>query len=127
MLALPTAAALGQTSSGPETTVRDGVFNADQAKRGRSIYDTKCASCHDGGTMGPELWGDAFLERWENKSVGALFAQIQTTMPEDTPGSLKDSEVLDLIAYVLQTNGFPPGEKTLENTSGLTTMKFVRK
>jgi mono/diheme cytochrome c family protein len=121
------AVAAGQTPSGTETTVRDGVFNQEQAKRGRTTYDTKCASCHDGGTMGPELWGDPFLAQWENKDVGAFFSRIQTTMPEDAPGSLSESDALDVVAYVLQTNGFPAGDKAIPNATALATMKFVRK
>ena len=77
--------------------------------------------------MGPELWGDAFLAQWENKDVGAFFTRIQTTMPEDAPGSISEAEVLDIIAYVLQTNGFPAGDKAIESASALATMKFVRK
>jgi mono/diheme cytochrome c family protein len=121
------AAASGQTPSGTEATVRDGVYDQEQAKRGRTAYDAKCASCHDGGTMGPELWGDPFLAQWENKYVGAFFTRIQTTMPEDAPGSLSESDVLDVVAYVLQTNGFPSGDKAIPNASALATMKFVRK
>src|SRR5438093_7709016 len=82
------AVASAQNSPGAEATVRDGVYSAEQAKRGRTTYDTKCASCHDGGTMGPELWGDPFLSQWDGKTAGAFFSRIQTTMPEDAPGTL---------------------------------------
>src|SRR5436190_8683983 len=81
------AVASAQSAPGTETTVRDGVYSAAQAKRGRATYDTKCASCHDGGTMGPELWGDQFQAQWDNKLVGGFFSRIQTTMPEDAPGT----------------------------------------
>lgn len=117
----------GQTPGGTETTVGDGVYNQEQAKRGRTAYDAKCASCHDGGTMGPELWGDAFQAQWENQYVRAFFNRIQTTMPEDAPGSMSENDVLDVIAYVLQTNGFPAGDKAIESASALASMKFVRK
>jgi mono/diheme cytochrome c family protein len=117
----------GQAAGDTETTVADGVYNQDQAKRGRTAYDAKCASCHDGGTMGPELWGDAFQAQWENKYVREFFGRTQTTMPEDAPGTLSENEVLDIIAYVLQTNGFPAGDKAIESANALTTMKFVRK
>ena len=110
-----------------ETTVRDNVYSEEQSKRGRVAYDAKCASCHDGGTMGPELWGDPFLAQWENKSAGEFFTRIETTMPEDAPGTLGESEVLDIIAYVLQTNGFPAGDKAIESRNALATMKLVRK
>lgn len=123
------AAASGQTTATTTagTTVGDKVFSADQAKRGRASYDGKCASCHDGGTMGPELWGDPFLTQWENKEVASFYNRIQTTMPEDAPGTLSESEVLDIIAYVLQTNGFPAGEKPIDSKNALATMKFVKK
>src|SRR5919107_1355372 len=81
-------AATGQAPA--ETTVRDKVYSQEQSKRGRAAYDGKCASCHDGGTMGPELWGEAFLTQWENKDVASFFTRIQTTMPEDAPGTLGD-------------------------------------
>ena len=122
------AAASGQsTTTTTAETVADRVFSADQAKRGRASYDGKCASCHDGGTMGPELWGDPFLTQWENKDVASLFTRIQTTMPEDAPGTLAEKEVLDIIAYVIQTNGFPAGDNELASKDALARMKFVRK
>jgi len=39
----------------------EGVFTADQAKRGENIYKEQCAACHDftkGGPnkVGPNLW-----------------------------------------------------------------------
>jgi hypothetical protein len=77
--------------------------------------------------MGPELWGDPFLTQWENKDVASLFTRIQTTMPEDAPGTLAEKEVLDIIAYVIQTNGFPAGDNELASKDALARMKFVRK
>jgi len=121
------ASAQTTTTTTAGTTVGDRVFNADQAKRGRAAYDGKCASCHDGGTMGPELWGDPFLTQWENKDVASFFARIQTTMPEDAPGTLADKDVLDIIAYVIQTNGFPAGDNELASKDALAKLKFVRK
>jgi cytochrome c5 len=116
----------GQTGR-KETTVRDAVYSADQAKRGRAVYVDKCASCHDGGTMGPELWGDTFLAQRANKNVRGFYDRIQNTMPEDDPGSLTSGELLDIIAFVIQQNGFPAGEKPIENADALNLMKFVEK
>jgi len=127
VMAAGVAAAVAGQPAGSDVTVRDKVYSQEQSKRGRASYDGKCASCHDGGTMGPELWGDAFLTQWENKDVGAFFTRIQTTMPEDAPGSLGEKEVLDIIAYVIQTNGFPAGDTEIESKAALATMKFVKK
>jgi hypothetical protein len=113
-------------TSGGDKTVRDKVYSLDQAKGGKPTYDNKCASCHDGGTMGPELWGDSFLTTWDGKTVATFYERIQTTMPEDSPGTLTETELLNVIAYVLQTNGFPAGDAAMQNGSALATMKFVR-
>src|SRR5262249_30818071 len=104
-----------------DSTVRDKVYSPDQSKAGKATYDAKCAGCHDGGAMGPELWGDPFLTSWENKTVGTFFERIKTTMPEDSPGSLSDAEILNVIAYVLQTNGFAAGDAAMQNGSALAT------
>jgi mono/diheme cytochrome c family protein len=127
VLLIAAAVSSAQISSGTESTVRDGVYTAEQATRGRTTYDAKCAACHDGGTMGPELWGDPFLAQWDNKFVGEFYTRIRNTMPEDAPGTLGEQDTLDIIAYVLQTNGFPPGDRAIPNANALATMKFVRK
>jgi len=124
---LAVAALSAQTPSGTPATVRDGVYSDDQAGRGKTTYDTKCASCHDGGTMGPELWGDPFLASWENKTAGDFFTRIKNTMPEDAPGSLSETETVDVIAYVIKTNGFPAGDNSMPNERALASIKFVRK
>jgi len=125
-LAVPLAVgamAFGQSSR----TVRDGVYSDDQAKRGKTVYETKCASCHDGSSMGPQLKDDAFLEEWENKSVRTFYSRVLSTMPENDPGSLNETEVLDLIAYLLQAHGFPTGAKALESAGELDMLTFVKK
>ena len=127
LISLPIAIAASGQPAGADVTVRDKVYSQEQSKRGRASYDGKCASCHDGGTMGPELWGAPFLTQWENKEVASFYNRIQTTMPEDAPGTLSESEVLDIIAYVIQTNGFPAGDKELESAKALATIKFVKK
>ena len=116
-----------RVSAQAPATVRDGVYAEEQAARGKAVYDTKCASCHDGGTMGPELWGDPFLTSWENKALGDFFTRVKNTMPEDAPGSLSEKDVVDVIAYVIKTNGFAAGDKSLPNEGGLAAIKFVRK
>ena len=104
------------------------MYSQEQSKRGRASYDGKCASCHDGGTMGPELWGDAFLTQWENKDVGGFFTRIQTTMPEDAPGSLGEKRS----ARHHRLRAFRPTDsrqatRSIESAKALATMKFVTK
>jgi hypothetical protein len=57
--------------------------------------------------------GDAFLGRWDKKSVGALYDLVKTTMPEVAPGSLTERQYIDLVAYLLSENAFPAGKDEL--------------
>jgi Cytochrome C oxidase, cbb3-type, subunit III len=97
-------------------TVLDGVYTADQAKRGQAGYEAKCASCHRadlGGFSGPPLKGDLFMDRWREFKLSVLFDLIKTTMPADNPGGLSAVAYLDIQAYILQANEIPAGTKEL--------------
>jgi len=49
----------------------------------------------------------------EQKGVAAVFDYMKATMPADDPSSLKDAEYLDILAFLIQANGFPPGSREL--------------
>jgi cytochrome c len=97
------------------TTPRsEGAYTAEQAERGQNVYVNKCSECHDGGIMGPELWGRDFLGEWDGKNVRSLFEAVKGTMPADAPGSLSERDALDVVAYILQENGQLAGALPLE-------------
>lgn len=110
----PTAAADPVASR----SVSDGVYSREQAERGRVLYRAQCAACHGedlhGQGFAPGLAGSEFLSLWNGQTVRDLYSRTRTTMPEDTPGSLSPEETLDIIAYVLHVNGFPPRLAELE-------------
>jgi mono/diheme cytochrome c family protein len=98
--------------------IRDGVYTADQALRGKSGYDGVCARCHGvplTGSQGngPTLKGPAFLAHWDSDTLGSLFVKIRDTMPQGAPGTLTDEVKLQILAYVLQQNGFPDSKTEL--------------
>lgn len=98
--------------------VRDGVFTPDQALRGKSGYDGVCARCHGAPLTGSEgngpiLKGAAFLAHWDKDTLGSLFTKIRDTMPAGAPGTLTDEVKLQILAYVVQQNGFPAGPTEL--------------
>jgi mono/diheme cytochrome c family protein len=100
MTALSLALANGRST-------KDGAFTAEQAERGKAVYDKSCVNCHQ---------EDFYRERfptWENKTVGALFETVSTTMPADNVGSLLTSEYLDVLAYILSITGSPSGDEEL--------------
>ena len=96
-----------------DRTVWDGVYVHPQADRGEVNFFKHCAACHDGGGAGPILSGGEFSDRWRGDRLTALFTYIKTNMPADHPGSLSDWDYLDTLIYILQLNGFPPGDTVL--------------
>jgi quinoprotein glucose dehydrogenase len=105
-----------QTSSG--RSVWDGVYTADQADRGKAAYFEACASCHAGDLRGdstaPSLVEESFAFQWDDTSVGELFTRIRTLMPSDRPNSLSAQRYRDIVAFLLQANKFPAGDRELE-------------
>jgi hypothetical protein len=57
-----------------------------------------------------------FLESWSGKPLHTLYDVMRTTMPEDNPGSLSQQQYADLVAYLLELNGFPAGTSELAGT-----------
>jgi mono/diheme cytochrome c family protein len=94
-------------------SVWDGVYSKEQAGRGQTAYNSKCARCHGeallGGEDSPPLVDKDFLEKWNGKSVGNLVELTRKTMPADGPGKLSRKECIDIVAYLLSANGFPAG------------------
>ncbi len=97
--------------------VSAGVYTTAQAARGATAYAQHCAGCHGAGMEGvdvaPPLAGGRFLANWTNQPLGALFTKIKTTMPQDDPGSLGGAQTADIVAAMLQANGFAPGKDDL--------------
>lgn len=86
-----------------------GVFNSEQVARGRAGHRAQCASCH-----GAEAYsGEAFEKAWKGQTVFDLMELIRTTMPNDNPGNLPLNEYVDIVAYILNLNGYPQGEAEL--------------
>jgi len=99
------------------TTVWDGVYTTEQADRGKTLYGQSCASCHAGDLRGdgtaPSLIEEEFSFQWSDSSVAELFEQIRKLMPSDRPNSLPRQSYADIVAFILQSNKLPPGEKPL--------------
>lgn len=109
--------AMAQTSR----SVWDGIYTADQAKRGKSIYTDYCLACHgpelNGGDAVPPLSGSLFLSNWNTFTVGDLFDRIRVSMPADKPGRLSRQQNADVLAYILSFDNFPAGSSELETQS----------
>ncbi len=109
-IAAATMYAQGQTTG-------DGVGTDAQVKRGADVYSAQCAACHDaqlaGSGTAPALAGTDFAANWKDENLGSLFERIRATMPADNPGSLKRDQVADLVAFIMNFNKYPLGQKDL--------------
>lgn len=95
------------------TTVCEGAYSAAQARRGQDLFTSHCAECHGtnfrGGFGVASLVGPAFMLKWRGKTLFDLFDQMRTTMPLNRAGSLSDNEYAEIIARILEVNGYPAG------------------
>jgi mono/diheme cytochrome c family protein len=114
LAAVTASSALGAQSA--PITLKDGVFTAEQAALGRAVYEQRCAQCHMPDLAGHEyagaLAGYGFQLKWQDATLGELLGRIRS-MPQGRPGSLTGQEYVDILAYVLQKNGYPEGASEL--------------
>jgi len=130
IIAFGAAGSRGTVAAQGAKTQWDGVYSADQAKRGEGLYSQYCASCHGpdlaGGEMAPGLTGGEFASNWNDLSLGELFERIRISMPQNAPGSLSRQQNADILAFVLSKGNFPAGTTELPGaTDVLNTIKFV--
>jgi mono/diheme cytochrome c family protein len=114
MVTLGASVWAGQSVSSPRS-VWDGVYTPAQAARGKAVYDSTCSSCHRsdlGGAEAGALKGDRFWQNWGEDTLSNLYNLAKSTMPRNA-ASLPDENYLDIVAYILQANGYPAGEAEL--------------
>jgi mono/diheme cytochrome c family protein len=108
----------------PTKTTNDGVYTADQAGRGKTVFEAKCTGCHEPS----RFTGESFYESFNGKPMKELWDIASGTMPEDNPGSLKQQEYADIIAYFLQLNEFKTGDTELKgDAAAMAAIKVEKK
>jgi quinoprotein glucose dehydrogenase len=117
-LVLAYVSVAGTAALAQQRTVWDGIYSAPQAERGRTEYMKSCAACHAedlrGRATAPSLVEESFAFLYTDVSLGELLDKIQKLMPSDRPGSLPAETYRDIVAFLLQANKFPAGEKEME-------------
>lgn len=128
------AAGAGQAAApGATRSVMDGVYTAEQAKRGRGPYEKRCVLCHldrgqgheampeivgqslerEGDPEAPAVAGEVFQKKWGGRNAWDLFSTMTSTMPVGAPRSLAQQEYADVLAYIFELNKFPAGQQEL--------------
>jgi len=129
--AMPAGAAAGRHPLA-QGSVWDSVYSAAQAGRGEATFRKTCASCHGDSLKGiddaPPLTGTEFHKSWDGNSLSAIFTKINNDMPSDNPGTLSKVQVAEVVAFVLQYNGYPAGGSDLAaSADSLGGIKFLPK
>ena len=108
----------------PTKATNDGVYTAAQAARGKAVFEAKCTGCHEPA----RFTGEAFFEAFNDKPMKDIWDVASGTMPEDNPGSLKQQEYGDILAYFLALNEFKTGDTELAgNAAAMAAIKVEKK
>jgi cytochrome c5 len=114
-----------------EPRIWQGVYSTAQAERGKNSFNSSCLRCHGDklqGNTAPALSGDRFFTTWGNEPIASLFAKIRDTMPPNFGTSIDDQVKLDIVTYILQTNGYPAGAGELtQNGNDLASAQILKK
>jgi mono/diheme cytochrome c family protein len=102
---VPTHRAAAQA---PRST-QDGIYSSAQALRGKDVFAGACQSCHDVNAHA----GPAFRSNWTGRTLDALFEFLKASMPKSDPGTLSDTEYVDVMAFLLKQNRMPVGAEAL--------------
>jgi len=135
VLVVVACAPLARAQDATAPDVSAGVYTAAQAARGERGYADKCVHCHgpdlraevpeqmarDAALIArgairkrtPALVGETFLANWNGLTVGKLLERIHVSMPQEAPGSMTTRQAADVLAFMLQRNGYPAGETEL--------------
>ena len=119
--------------TGSQKTVWDGVFSEEQAKRGDELYQKSCSLCHRNdltGTTsdGPPLKGLDFFIRWRGQTLAEMLDAIREIMPANNPDGLPAQTYLDIMTFLMKSNGIPAGTTDLVyNPDTLQTIVFTEK
>src|ERR1051326_150148 len=107
---------------------RSAVFTAEQSAAGRTAYQTNCATCHGpemaGRNEAPQLAGNNFMNSWGSRAIRDLTGYIQTTMPPAAPGSLAEKMCVDIVSYILESNGAAAGSQPLTASAPAATARI---
>ena len=120
-LALTTAIGVSSAPAqgAAQKSSNDGVYTKLQAERAKPQFAKMCADCHAFSVAAKKKTGDVllgdtpFMKRWTGRPLSELVTTIVMTMPNDGSGEVTEAQGLDLVAYILQQNGYPAGSAAL--------------
>ena len=131
--ALTFSVSAASPATAPQKTSNDGIYTKAQAEGAKAQFEKICASCHPFTVAAKKkpkdlLLGDEpFFENWEGRPIVDLVNVIALTMPNDGSAVITEAEALDLVAYVLQQNGYPAGSAPLTKAAAAAVLERPKK
>jgi len=98
-----------QTLHQTEKDVLQQELEEEQARRGQRAFRQVCSDCH----YTSEFKGPVFTDVWARRTARDLYRELRRTMPDDNPGGLPRQTYVDVMAYILELNGYPAGSDEL--------------
>ena len=86
----------------------EAAFTAEQASLGERVAERYCSQCHDRSYFEGSLYRAV-----QGQQAKYLLDPIQSTMPQDRPGTLKPRHMAALLAWIMSLNGVASGDKSL--------------
>jgi mono/diheme cytochrome c family protein len=131
-------AALGSTGAAApgaplQKTTNDAVYTEAQADGAKALYQKVCVDCHPFTVAAKKkpkdlpLGEEPFFDEWEGRSLRELISIIALTMPNDGSAVVSEQEATDLVAYILQQNGFPAGSSRLTTDTAAAVVERPKK
>jgi polar amino acid transport system substrate-binding protein len=92
------------------------LYTRAQAEQGAQIYAGTCAKCHGTnlqGTAGPAVAGRVFLDTAQHNgwTLAMIRYLVVTNMPLNAPSALSPPQYAAVMAFLLASNCYPPGDK----------------
>ena len=133
VVTLAAARPSGAAAAVVQQSTNDGVYSKAQADGAKAQFEKICAACHpfsEAEKKKPKdvpLGGETFFVNWTGRSVGEMVTTIAMTMPNDGSAVVSQEEALNLVAFILQKNGYPAGTKALDKAGEATTFDRPKK
>ncbi len=98
-----------EASSADASPALVAFYTEPQARRGQRAFRQVCSDCH----YTSEFKGPVFTDVWARRTARDLYRELRRTMPDDNPGGLPRQTYVDVMAYILELNGYPAGSDEL--------------
>jgi len=92
------------------------LYTNAQARAGEEKFAENCSYCHGNnmeGRAGPALKGRLFAPASGQYHLGDIFTVVSQNMPATQPASLPAGDYVEIMAFILENNGYPAGDTAL--------------